>query len=253
MNRIPRVLILAGEAIGAARETALAFKAARFEVDIESIGSLVRRRMSLDQLSSHYQVLSVPGGFSYGDYLGAGKVLAIKIRHGLRWDLTHFVQRGGLVLGIGNGFQTLVRLGVFAKDMSITRNDHGRFLSEWTRLVPVGNRCVWIRGLGNLDLPVRHGEGRVVIAAGSRLEVWARMERMGMACLRYESDINGSEQRIAGVCDASGRIFGLMPHPENFIRWTQHPEWTMQPARASAPGQGLMIFENAYQEAIRSL
>jgi len=253
MTRNPRALILTGEALGCARETGLAFKLARFDVDIESVGSLLRRRVTLDQLLSRYQALSIPGGFSFGDYLGAGRVLAIKIRHGLRWDLGQFVQKGGLVLGIGNGFQTLVRLGAFAKDMSITRNDHGRFLSEWTRLVPVGNRCVWTRGLGSFDLPVRHAEGRVVIAAGSRLEVWARMERMGMACLRYESDINGSEQQIAGVCDSSGRIFGLMPHPENFVRWTQHPEWTLQPARASAPGQGLMIFENAFQEAARSL
>jgi phosphoribosylformylglycinamidine synthase len=156
-------------------------------------------------------------------------------------------------MGIGNGFQSLVRLGVFAKDVSITLNDHGKFLSEWTRIVPVGTRCIWTRGIGNLDLPVRHSEGRVVIAPGSRPEVWARMERLGMACLRYEEDLNGSEEKIAGICDASGRIFGLMPHPENFVRWTQHPEWTLQPARGSSPGQGLLMFENAYQEALRSM
>ncbi len=253
MSRTPRALVLAGDSLGGSRETALAFRMARFDVEIESLGSLMRKRVSLDQLSAQFQALAIPGGFSFGDHLGAGKVLSLKIKHGLRWDLAQFVSRGGVVLGIGNGFQALIRLGVFAKDVSITRNDHGRLLSEWTRLIPVGSRCIWTRGLGNLDLPVRHSEGRVVIAAVSRLEVWARMERLGMACLRYESDLNGSEEKIAGICDASGRIFGLMPHPENFVRWTQHPEWTLQPARSSAPGQGLMIFENAFQESLRSL
>lgn len=253
MTRTPRALILAGDSLGGSRETALAFRMARFDVEIESIGALLRKKLTLDQLSSQFQALAIPGGFSFGDHLGAGKVLSIKMKHGLRWDLSQFSTRGGVVLGIGNGFQALVRLGVFAKDISITRNDHGRFLNEWTRLVPVGSRCIWTRGLGNLDLPVRHSEGRVVIASGSRLEVWARMERLGMACLRYEADLNGSEERIAGICDSTGRIFGLMPHPENFVRWTQHPEWTQQPARSSAPGQGLMIFENAFQESLRSL
>jgi len=253
MSRTPRALVLAGDSLGGSRETALAFRMARFDVEIESLGSLMRKKVSLDHLSAQFQALAIPGGFSFGDHLGSGKVLSLKIRHGLRWDLAQFASRGGVVLGIGNGFQALIRLGVFAKDVSITRNDHGRLLSEWTRLIPVGNRCIWTRGLGNLDLPVRHSEGRVVIAAVSRLEVWARMERLGMACLRYESDLNGSEEKIAGICDASGRIFGLMPHPENFVRWTQHPEWTLQPARSSAPGQGLTMFENAFQESLRSL
>ncbi|MEN9723496.1 MAG: hypothetical protein RJB38_1482 [Pseudomonadota bacterium] len=251
--RTPVALVLGGDSIGGLQETANAFRQARFDVEVESLDSLIRQRLSLDQLNTRYQALALPGGYSAGDDLGAGKFLAIKIRHGLGWDLARFVERGGVVLGVGNGFQALIRLGVFLKDISITRNDHGRFVNEWTRLVPIGNRCIWTRGLGSLDLPVRHYEGRVVISAGARLETWARMERLGMACLQYASDINGSEERIAGICDATGRIFGLMPHPENFVRWTQNPEWTQQPARASSPGQGLMIFENGYHEVLRSL
>ncbi len=253
MSRAPRVLILGGDALGGVRETAHAFALARFEVEIRSLGSLMREKLTLDRLSSRFQALAIPGGASFGDHLGAGKVLSLKLRYGLGWDFPQFVQRGGLVLGIGNGFQALLRLGAFAKGLSITRNDHGRLLNEWTRLVPVGNRCIWTRGMGSLDLPVRHYEGRVVIAAESRLEVWARMERLGMACLRYESDLNGSEERMAGICDPTGRIFGLMPHPEDFVRWTQHPEWTVQPGRAGSPGQGIAFFENAYQEAMQSL
>ena len=251
--RMPRALVLTGDSLGGARETALAFQMARFETDVESLGSLIRSQVSLDALSSRYQVLAIPGGFSFGDHLGAGKVLALKIKHALKWDLARFTQRGGLVLGIGNGFQALIKLGLFARDLSITLNDQGRFRTEWVRLQPVGNRCLWTRGLGNLDLPIRHTEGRVVIASSARLEVWARMERVGMACLRYEGDPNGSEERIAGLCDSTGRIFGLMPHPENFVRWTQHPEWTAQPGRASSPGQGLAIFENAHAEAMKVL
>ncbi|MFN7685526.1 MAG: phosphoribosylformylglycinamidine synthase subunit PurQ [Oligoflexia bacterium] len=251
--RTPRALVLSGDSLGGAQETALALALARFDVQVESLGALIRRQVTLDALSSRFQVLAIPGGFSFGDHLGAGKVLALKLRHALGWDLARFAGRGGLVLGIGNGFQALIKLGLFARDISITLNDQGRFRTEWVRLQPFGNRCVWTRGMGSLDLPIRHSEGRVVIASSARLEVWARMERVGMACLRYEGDPNGSEERIAGLCDPSGRIFGLMPHPENFVRWTQYPEWTAQPGRANSPGQGLLFFENAYLEALKSL
>lgn len=251
--RAPRALVLTGDSLGGAAETALAFQLARFEVDIEAVGSLIRRQLNMDALSSRYQVLAIPGGFSFGDHLGAGKVLALKLKYALKWDLGQFVQRGGLVLGIGNGFQALIKMGVFSRDISITLNDQGRFRTEWVRIQPFGNRSAWTKGMGALDLPIRHTEGRVVIASGARLEVWARMERVGMACLRYEGDPNGSEERIAGLCDVTGRILGMMPHPENFVRWTQHPEWTAQPGRASSPGQGLALFENAYHEALRSI
>lgn len=253
MTRNPRALVMSGDSLGGARETALGFRLARFDVEIHPLEFLIRERLNLDQVSARYQAIAIPGGFSFGDHLGAGKVLSIKIRHGLLWNLTQFAQRGGLVLGIGNGFQALLRLGVFSRDVSITQNSSGLFLSEWARLNPVGSRCIWTRGMGSVDLPVRHSEGRILISSASKKEVWARMERLGMACLRYEYDLNGSEERIAGVCDSSGRIFGLMPHPENFLRWTQHPEWTLQPQRASSPGPGLVFFENAYQEALRSL
>jgi phosphoribosylformylglycinamidine synthase len=104
-----------------------------------------------------------------------------------------------------------------------------------------------------MDLPIRHGEGRVVISPTRKAEILGKMERQGMICLRYDGDPNGSDERLAGLCDPTGRIFGLMPHPEAFIRWTSHPEWTSQSGRASAPGQGLMIFENAFKEALSAI
>jgi phosphoribosylformylglycinamidine synthase len=164
--------------------------------------------------------------------------------------LNAYVGRGGLVIGICNGFQALIRMGIFGRDISITNNIQGKFINSWVKITPSGSRCIWLKGLGTIDLPIRHGEGRVIIATDRRSETFEKMERLGTTCLRYEENPNGSEERLAGLCDPTGRIFGLMPHPEAFVRWTSHPEWTGQPARASAPGQGMAIFENAYQEAL---
>lgn len=249
----PRALVMAGDGINCEQETAQAFRLAGFDVELRHLNDLIAERLGQDALSSRYHALALPGGFSFGDDLTSGKVLALKLQHGLAWNLPLFVDRGALVIGICNGFQALIRLGVFGKDISITRNSHGQFLDTWVRVTPAGTKCAWLKGLGTMDLPVRHGEGRIVFAPSRRGEVVGKMERQGALCLRYESDPNGSEERLAGLCDPSGRVFGLMPHPEAFVRWTAHPEWTAAPARASAPGQGLAIFENAYQEAVRAI
>lgn len=245
----PRALVLTGDGINCEQETAQAFRMAGFDAEIRHLNDIIAERMSLDQLSSKYSTLALPGGFSFGDDLTSGKVLALKIRHRLGWDLGVFAQRGGLVIGICNGFQALIRMEVFGKDVSITHNVQGKFLDSWVKVIPSGSQCVWIRGVGAMDLPIRHGEGRIVIAPTRKSELLGKMEKQGMTCLRYDGDPNGSEERLAGLADTTGRIFGLMPHPEAFVRWTSHPEWTSQPGRASAPGQGLMIFENAFKEA----
>jgi phosphoribosylformylglycinamidine (FGAM) synthase-like amidotransferase family enzyme len=249
----PRALIVTGDGINCESETAQALRIAGFDADIRHLNDLIADRMKLDQLSMQYSVLALPGGFSFGDDISSGKVLALKLEHGLRWDLCSFASRGGLVLGICNGFQALIRMGVFGKDVSITHNVQGKFLNTWTRVLPSGTKCVWLRGIGSLDLPIRHGEGRLLFASMRKAEVLGKMERHGMLCLRYEENPNGSDEGLAGLCDTTGRILGMMPHPEAFVRWTAHPEWTMVPARATAPGQALAIFENAYQEAARVL
>ena len=245
----PRALVISGDGINCEVETAEAFRMSQFDVEVRHLNDLIFYQVSLDELSKNYSVLALPGGFSFGDDLTSGKVLALKIVHQLRWDLSVFAARGGLVLGICNGFQALIRMGVFGKDVSITHNTQGKFLNTWVKVTPNGNKCIWLKGMGTLDLPIRHGEGRIVIAPTRRNETLDKMDRLGVTCLKYESNPNGSEEKLAGLCDLTGRIFGLMPHPEAFVRWTAHPEWTSQPARASSPGQGLALFESAYQEA----
>lgn len=252
----PRALVLTGDGINCEVETSEALKLAGFDAEIRHLNDLISEEFKQDYLSSRYSLLAMPGGFSFGDDLTSGRVLALKLQHRLGWNLPLYAERGGLVIGVCNGFQALIRMGVFGKDISITHNVSGKFLNMWVKVSPQGNRCVWLKGMGTLDLPIRHGEGRLVISTERRSEALAKMQQKGMVCLKYEGDDsmnpNGTQDNIAGLCDSTGRIFGLMPHPEAFVRWTSHPEWTVASGRGSAPGQGLMIFENAYQEALRA-
>ena len=249
----PHALVLTGDGINCEQETAEAFRLAGFEAEIRHLNDLIAEELSLDQLSSTYQALALPGGFSFGDDLTSGRVLALKIRRALGWDLSKFATRGGLVIGICNGFQALLRLGIFGKDVSITHNHHGKFVDTWVGVEQVGKNCVWLKGFGTAPLPVRHGEGRVVLNATNRSEVLEKFDRNKTICLRYEGmDPNGSDERIAGLSDPTGRIFGLMPHPEAFLRWTAHPSWTADPDRAGSPGDGLKMFQSAYQEVTGS-
>lgn len=246
----PKALVLTGDGINCEQETAEAFRLAGFEAEIRHLNDVISSRLSLDELSLRYSTLALPGGFSFGDDLTSGKVLALKMKHQLNWNLNLYAERGGLVIGICNGFQALIRLEVFSKDVSITHNVQGKFINGWVRVAPLSGHCVWLKGLGAMDLPIRHGEGRLMIAPARKVEVLGKMERQGLGCLKYEGESpNGSDEGLAGLCDVTGRILGMMPHPEAFVRWTSHPEWTFQPGRANSPGQGLMIFENAYREA----
>jgi phosphoribosylformylglycinamidine synthase len=247
----PKALVLTGDGINCETEMAQAFRLAGFEADVRHLNDLIAEGLKQDELQTRYAALAIPGGFSFGDDLTSGKVLALKINHGLGWNLPLYAERGGLVLGSCNGFQALIRMGVFGKGISITHNQQGKFIDTWVKVTPNGKKCVWLKGAGTLDLPIRHGEGRIVLTTDRRTEVLGKMDRLGMTCLKYNGDPNGSEERLAGLCDPTGRILGLMPHPEAFVRWTAHPEWTSAPARASSPGAGLMLFENAFQEAAR--
>ena len=242
-----KALVITGDGINCERETAQAFTLAGFEAKIRHLNDLIAEKFSLDDLSRQYQALALPGGFSFGDDLTSGKVLALKIRHGLNWDLGQYASRGGLVIGICNGFQALIRMEVFGGDLSITHNAGGKFVDTWVRVTPTSTQSVWLKGLGSFDLPIRHGEGRLVFSPSRRSEMIEKMGRAGMLALKYEGDPNGSESQLAGLADPTGRILGLMPHPEAFVRWTAHPEWTAQPGRASSPGQGLALFENAFR------
>lgn len=243
-----RVLVLTGDGINCEQETAAAFKQVGFAPEIRHLNDVIAEKVSEDALQARYSVVAFPGGFSFGDDLTSGKVLALKVRHGLGWDLNRFAARGGLVLGICNGFQALIRLGVFGREVSITHNAHGKFLDTWVELAPRGNRCVWLKGLPNFEVPIRHGEGRIRFSADAA-GLAEKYLADGRICLTYaDGDPNGSELRTAGLTDETGRILGLMPHPEAFVRWTAHPAWTADRARALRldEGDGLAVFRAAF-------
>lgn len=246
-NKNLKVLILSGDGINCEQETAQAFHLVGFQPEIVHINDCIERRLTTQELGQNYSVLALPGGFSFGDDLTSGKILALKISHLLAWDLNAFAQHGGLVLGVCNGFQALIKLGVFGKSVSISSNIQGKFINDWVAVAPHGTRCIWLKGLGTVVIPARHGEGRIVFERSSANEARMKIERNSMDCLKYVNNPNGSEGDVAGLCDMTGRILGVMPHPEAFVRWSAHPNWTRQIARAGAPGEGLKIFENAFE------
>ncbi|MFZ4404184.1 MAG: phosphoribosylformylglycinamidine synthase subunit PurQ [Pseudobdellovibrionaceae bacterium] len=234
-----KALVLAGDGINCQNETAFAAEQAGFYTDIVHINDLIVQKFSQSDLQKKYQALFLPGGFSFGDHLTSGKVLALKIKYHLQWNLLDFASNGGLVLGICNGFQALIRLGVFGADLTITRNDHGRFINKWVGLKTQNPECVFLKNISILDLPIRHGEGRIIFSK-------PHLEKIALV---YQDDVNGSQQKAAGLTTAQGRVLGLMPHPEAAIRKTQNPTWTQNPELKNNSEIGLELFRNAYAEA----
>ena len=232
-------------------ETAFAFEQAGSLVESAHVNELVRREKSL----SHYQILVIPGGFTYGDDVSAGKILANELKLKLGEDIQRFVGRGGLILGICNGFQVLVKAGILpplvdgSQRLTLANNDSNQFECRWVYLsVDQKSPCIFTRGISALYLPVAHGEGRVMAEPEtlSRLNVVLRYaDERGNVQAGYPHNPNGSADNIAGICDGSGRIFALMPHPERFIRWTQHPRWSREVPREQ--GDGFAVFLNAVE------
>jgi phosphoribosylformylglycinamidine synthase len=272
-----RVLILTGLGLNCEVETEAAFRAA---------GASPERVHLLDVLDgraphalTEYRILGFVGGFAFGDHLGAGSVFANKIRWRLYDRLLEFIARGGLALGICNGFQTMVRLGMlpgFDGDYGTPRatlapNDRLGYRDAWVRLTfDPESPCVWTRGLGAMDLPARHGEGKFLTADA---EILARLEAGRQVATRYvgpdgrltqewPSNPNGSPGAVAGICDPSGRLFGIMPHPDAFLYAFQHPLWFRQArdSRSEASdrgfpeeGGGIAIFRNGVDAAAAGL
>jgi phosphoribosylformylglycinamidine synthase len=239
-----KALILAGDGINCEQETAYAAKVAGFDTEIVHINDLIRGGVSQEQLKKQYRALFLPGGFSFGDHLGSGRVLGLKIRKGLRWDLHDFANNGGVVLGVCNGFQALIAMGAFGKKVSITHNIQNKFLNRWAGLQTTSAENIFLKGLKELYLPVRHGEGRVLFAPSVNPK---NTDEFSIA-VQYQEDVNGSTDQIAGLSACKGRLFGLMPHPEAAIRKTQHPQWTLQPEKSQEAEVGLQVFRNAYEE-----
>ncbi len=249
MNKV-KVLMLRAPGTNCDFETQVAFEQAGAEVDSALVNELFRKEKRL----ADYQILVSPGGFTYGDDISAGKILANEIRLRLGEDIKKFIEDGRLILGICNGFQVLVKTGILpgppiqgAQPVTLTNNDSGRFECRWIYLkVNDKSPCVFTHGMHSLYIPVAHGEGKLVAEPGvlDKLNVVVQYADVnGNTQAGYPHNPNGSERNIAGICDASGRIFALMPHPERFIRWTQHPRWTREKPRES--GDGLQIFLNA--------
>ncbi len=260
----PRALVLTGYGINCDRETQFAFELAGAGAVRVHVNDLIDGHDSM----SAYQILAFPGGFSFGDDIASGKVLASKVRARLGDEVERFVDAGNLVIGICNGFQVLAKYGLVprldpgrpAQTVTVTFNDSGRFEDRWVSLRAESSRCVFTAGIERIDLPVAHGEGKVVAAE----DVVSRLEKEGSVVLRYvmpdgsaaggrfPHNPNGAMHDIAGICDPSGRVFGLMPHPERFLSFTNHPHWTRRRdalvrkgQRLPEAGDGRAIFENA--------
>jgi phosphoribosylformylglycinamidine synthase subunit PurQ / glutaminase len=247
----PRALVLRAPGTNCDEETAAAWSLAGAAAETWHVGRVLEAPGALDR----FQVLTIPGGFSYGDDLGAGRILAVRLA-ALGEALGRFCDRGGLVLGICNGFQVLVQAGLLpggagAPRATLTHNDSGRFEARWVRLLPTPGPCPFLTDAEPIELPVAHGEGKFLTADPGAL---AALERSGQVVLRYvdehgrpteayPANPNGSPGGVAGLCDPSGRIFGLMPHPERHVDPLHHPRWTRLGPKPE--GDGLRIFRNA--------
>jgi len=245
-----RVLIIRAPGTNCDVETAFAFQRAGAVVSSVHVNQLIRHENRL----SDYQIMVIPGGFTYGDDISAGKVLANELRLKLGEDILRFIEDGRLILGICNGFQVLVKAGILpglsngsSPLLTVSANDSGKFECRWVYLyVNKKSPCVFTKGIDSMYLPVAHAEGKVV--AGPRVlpdlnVVLYYTDAYGNSKAGYPHNPNGSVGNIAGICDASGRVFALMPHPERYIRGTQHPQWTRQ--GANEYGDGFQVFLNA--------
>lgn len=252
----PRVLILRAAGTNCDLETAYAWEQAGAVTESLHVRTLIDDPARLPR----YEVLTLPGGFSYGDDISAGRILAAQVERHVADELYRFVEAGKLVLGICNGFQVLVKLGLLPssqtrtgwRDCTITYNDPRGFQDRWVRLRAGDTPCAFLERGRHYELPIAHGEGRVVFSSEAVLET---VHANGRAALTYAEPAadggmaglprnpNASERDIAGLCDETGRVFGLMPHPERFIDRTQHPCWTSRPAEEA--GDGLAMFRQA--------
>jgi len=264
------------------RPTALVIRTAGTNCDREllhafNLAGARARRVHVNELIDHpdrlgeAELIGVPGGFSYGDDVGAGRILAGKLRRRLLEPFLDAVDRGCPIIGICNGFQVLVQMGLLPdppprpavtpgaadaratprQTATLAANTSGRFIDKWVAVRPdPGGVCVWTRGMGRFPLPIAHGEGRFVAASPELLRRW---RDAGQIALRYDGENpNGSQDDVAGVTDPTGLVLGLMPHPERCIDATHLPDWTRRlpqegDAMLDAPAPGFQLFRNAVE------
>lgn len=258
----PRVLILRAPGTNCDEETEFAFQKAGALPERWHIERLTEPPKPLGD----FQILCIPGGFSYGDDIAAGRIMANKVRRHLDGCLGDFKDRDKLILGICNGFQVLLKSGALVDneescdrpEVTLAWNDSGKFEDRWVRLRTADSPCVFFRNVEVLELPVAHAEGKFVTRDEATLERLGENHQLALhyaaaerpasptanGTVDYPDNPNGSVGNVAGMCDRSGRICGLMPHPERFVEREQHPRWTRN-GRREHTGDGLRIFENA--------
>jgi len=234
-----RVLVLKGEGLNCERETAAAFLRFGGPVDVLNVRELLSRPARL--LES--DILALPGGFSYGDEIQSGHILGMALKEALKDVWPMFLRRRGLAIGICNGFQTLMKMGVFETErtMALVHNSPAGFQDRWVEMNVQKSKCVWTRGMAGkkMRLPMRHGEGRI----WSETTTPEMLQTQGQIVFTYSEDVNGSMGRIAGITDASGQILGLMPHPEAALETWLMPDSTMN----DAIQLNAQLFQNALQ------
>ena len=277
--RIVKALVLTGYGLNCDYETDYSLKMAGADSERVHINELI---VSPDKGSKirldNYHILVFGGGFCWADDHGAGVIMAAKVRHNIGDQIEKFIEQGKLIIGICNGFQALVNLGLLpgfdgdyhSRKVALTYNDSGNFIDAWVRLrVNEGTACIFTKGISILDLPVRHGEGKFY----SEKEIIDKLIENNQIVLQYADsggnpaqgrwpdNPNGSLNDIAGICDSTGRIFGIMPHPEAYNHYTNHPDWVIERERLARKGKkfekeegkGIAIFRNAVQYVRESL
>lgn len=271
-----RVAVLFGFGINCDRETAAVFDMVGGTSERLHVNNLVQGNRSLEE----FDILAVPGGFSFGDHLGSGRLLGNRLRFALRDQLQKFVSSGKPIIGICNGFQALVKTGLLPgpenaslepdliQRASLTLNNTGRYEDRWVTLeFDSQSPCIWTKGIQRIECPVRHGEGRFVMPTDAELDRLSSNHQLTVRyvdpstepgtnpsdeLLPFPVSPNGSMRNIAGICDPTGLVFGLMPHPEAFYTMWLHPEHTsMKLNEDEWEGSGLQIFRNAV-EYVRS-
>lgn len=253
----PRVLILRAPGTNCDLETAFAFESAGAETARLHIASLIENPL----LADNYQILCFPGGFSYGDDIAAGRILATQLETYLSDMIERFRADDRLVLGICNGFQIMMRLGIFFEEKgaktpaTLFWNEQGRFEDRWVHLKTMAPHSPFLQGIDTMYLPMAHAEGRILFRDDAAKQ---QLLDDGQLILRYcdsngttSDDVlpfpvnpNGATLNVAGLCDPSGRIFGLMPHPERHLVPTHHPFWTRRDEQPEH-GEGFALFQNA--------
>ena len=255
-----RALVLRTAGINCDGETVRALELAGARVELVHLQRLLDEPARLDELS----LLVIPGGFSYGDDVSAGRVLGLELRHSLSTQLSAFVERGGFVLGVCNGFQVLVESGLFEpgasrRNIALSNNASNRFECRWVAIEGQACAASWIEPGLCMPVPVAHGEGRFVVRDEATLQrlvdnrqiAWRYARPDGTPAAGYPENPNGSVLAIAGICDTTGRVLGLMPHPERNLTPWNHPHWTRLSPRDE--GEGVRFYRRLVEAASGAL